>query len=84
MKNVTSVVTTLSNIYGGAFFVKTRFEKVKAVHYFRKKLHNRCFKVSHIRLWIHLQTLTQVFFCEFCETFKNTFLYRTLKVAAYR
>ena len=26
--------------------------------------------------------LTQVFSCEFCETFKNTFFYRTLPVTA--
>ena len=27
---------------------------------------------------------TQVFFCEFCETFKNTFFYKASLVAAYR
>ena len=28
------------------------------------------------------ETLTQVFFCEFCEISKNAFLYRTFPVAA--
>ena len=29
------------------------------------------------------KTLAQVFSCEFCETYKNTFYYRTSLVAAY-
>ena len=32
--------------------------------------------------FINKETLTQVFSCEFCEIFKNTFFYRTLSVAA--
>ena len=32
--------------------------------------------------FIKKQTLAQVFFCEFCENFKNTFFYRTPPVAA--
>ena len=32
--------------------------------------------------FIKKQTLVQVFFCEFCENFKNTFFYRTPPVVA--
>ena len=32
--------------------------------------------------FIKIETLAQVFFCEFCEIFKNTFFYRTHLVAA--
>ena len=32
--------------------------------------------------FIKKETLTQVFSCEFCETFKNTFFYRTPPMAA--
>ena len=40
---------------------------------------NTCARVSFL---IKLQTLTQVFFREFCEIFMNTFSYRTPPVAA--
>ena len=32
---------------------------------------------------IKKETLAQVFFCEFCEIYKNTFYYRTPLVAAF-
>ena len=32
--------------------------------------------------FIKIETLAQVFFCEFCEISKNTFPYRTRPVAA--
>ena len=32
--------------------------------------------------FIKEETLTQVFFCEFCEIYKNTFYYRTPLIAA--
>ena len=32
--------------------------------------------------FIQKETQAQVFYCEFCEKFKNTFLYRTPLVAA--
>ena len=32
--------------------------------------------------FIKKETLAQVFYCEFCEIFKNTFFYRTPPVAA--
>ena len=34
--------------------------------------------------FIKKETLTQMFSCEFCETFKKTFFYRTPLVAASR
>ena len=40
---------------------------------------NTCARVSFL---IKLQTLAQVFSCEFCEISKNTFSYRTPLVAA--
>ena len=50
---------------------------------------NNCARVSFlIKLhalacnFIKKETLTQVFSCEFCETFKNTFCYRAPPVAA--
>ena len=55
---------------------------------FNRSSHQRCFvkKVfseisqnSHENTW---ETLAQVFYCEFCETLKNTFLHRTPLVAA--
>ena len=39
-----------------------------------------CARVSFL---IKLQTLAQVFCCEFCEISKNTFSYRTPSVAAF-
>ena len=30
------------------------------------------------------ETLAQMFFCEFCEIFKNTYFYRTTPMAAYK
>ena len=38
--------------------------------------------LSHACNFIKKETLVQVFFCEFCEIFKNTFLERTSQVAA--
>ena len=38
---------------------------------------NVCARVSFL-----IKTLAQVLSCEFCENFKNTFVYRTLPVAA--
>ena len=40
---------------------------------------NTCAKVCN---FIKKETLTQVFSCEICEIFKNTFFYRTLPVTA--
>ena len=35
-----------------------------------------------LQLFLHIQTLAQVFLCEICEIFKNTYFYRTPPVAA--
>ena len=46
---------------------------------------NSCARVSFLikkSLFIKKETLAQEFSCEFCETFKNTFLFRTPLVAA--
>ena len=40
-----------------------------------------CARVSFI-IKLQADTLTQVFSCEFCKSFKKTFLYRTPPVAA--
>ena len=39
-------------------------------------------KVSGLQFFLKKETLAQVFSCEFCEIFKNTFFYRTTMVAA--
>ena len=49
---------------------------------------NACARVSfiiklHASGFIKKETLAQVFSCEFCEIFKNTFSYRTPQVAAF-
>ena len=47
-----------------------------------KVIENTCARVSFITK-LQADTLTQVFSCEFCKSFKNTFSYRILPVAAY-
>ena len=45
---------------------------------------NICARVSFLikkRLFIKKETLAQMFYCEFCEIFKNIFFYRTPLVA---
>ena len=45
----------------------------------RQTLANHSFEACN---FIKKETLAQVFSCEFCEIYKNTFYYRTLLVAA--
>ena len=43
---------------------------------------NPCARVSFYCNFIKKETMAQVFSCEFCKIFKNTFFYRTPPVAA--
>ena len=49
---------------------------------------NMCFYVFHRKIFFlrhpdkNYEGLTQVFACEYCENFKNSFFYRSLLVAA--
>ena len=47
----------------------------------KKAVVRRCY-VKKVFLKISKETLGEVFSCEFCEIFKNTFFYRTPLVAA--
>ena len=50
---------------------------------FQNLKENPCPRVSFlIKLQLKKETLTQLFSCEFCNIFKNTFFYRTPTVAA--
>ena len=42
----------------------------------------KCYKIHRDFNFTKKETLAQVFSCEFCKNFKNTFSYRTLPVAA--
>ena len=43
---------------------------------------NTCVRASVLINFIKKETLSQVFSCEFCKIYKNTFSYRTTSVAA--
>ena len=77
---------------GGAFIWHTRVSSGAAIRRcFVKKLflkisqnsqESTCARVSFLACnFIKKEALTQVFPCEFCEIFKNTFFYRTPPVA---
>ena len=56
------------------FMLQLCYDKIS-----RQTLTNHSPKASN---FINKETLAQVFYCEFCEIYKNTFHYRTPLVAA--
>ena len=59
------------------------FCKKSVLRILQNSQENTCVRVSFlIKIFIQKETLVQMFFCEICEIFKNTFSYRTLPVAA--
>ena len=62
------------------YFLKSETETTKAL---KHALHEiRTQNIASACNFIKKETLVQVFFCEFCEIFYNTFSYRTPPVAA--
>ena len=61
----------ISAVYGGQIVI-----------YIYNTLPRRHVKTLEVCNIIKTETLGQVFSCEFCEIFKNTFFYRTSLVAA--
>ena len=55
------------------------FSKKDVFKTFAKLAGKRCNRISFL---VKKETLAQVFSCEFCKDFKNSFFYRTLRGTA--